>query len=251
MEYGEASTCGRRKTMEDAEFVFSAGNIRVFGLFDGHGGSDVSRQSSDFVCSFLREHVSENCKSDESAQKIISEAFKGANEQFSVTDFEHMQGSTALVCVLVDGKRLHVGNIGDSRAVLKRADGSVVRVSYDHKPREWGEHERVHNCGGYVTPEGRVQGLLSVARALGDKALAPFVSDEPFVASYDMTGSSFIIISCDGVWDVVSDTEACDVVQKSLSQFSNPTMAAAALRDYAYLNGSSDNISVIVARCSL
>jgi len=197
--------------------------LRVFGLFDGHGGSDVSTKSSAFVCSYLREHLPGNCKTDEDAHRVIVESLSEANKQFSVTDFQHIQGSTALVCVMVDNKRLHVANIGDSRAVMKRTDGSIIRVSYDHKPREWGEHQRVQNCGGYVTPEGRVQGLLSVARALGDRALAPYVSDEPFVASYDMNDSSFIIIACDGVWDVVSDSEACEVVTKSLSIHSNPS----------------------------
>jgi len=246
---GEASTCGRRKTMEDAVFDFSIGDLKVFGLFDGHGGSDVSTKASEFVCGYLREHLPGNCKTDEEAQHIISEAFIEANKQFSVTDMEHIQGSTALVCIMVGNSRLHVGNIGDSRAVLYYSDGRVVRVSYDHKPREWNEHDRVHNCGGYITPEGRVQGLLSVARALGDKALAPFVSAEPFLASYDMTSASHLIIACDGVWDVVSDEEACSVVSSSLARYKNPSLAAAALRDYAYLNGSGDNISVIVARC--
>ena len=248
-EWGEASTCGRRKTMEDAVFEFKTDNLRVFGLFDGHGGSDVSRKSAAFVKEYLGANLPGKCVSDEAAQQIISKSFEEANKQFSVTDLEHMQGSTALVCVIVNNERLHCGSIGDSRAVLMRKDGSVVRLSFDHKPREWSEHHRVQESGGYVTPEGRVQGLLSVARALGDKALAPYVSAEPYLASHNVADGSFVIIACDGVWDVVSDEDGCRVVSGSLARFNNPSMAAAALRDCAYLNGSGDNISVLVAKC--
>ena len=248
-EWGDACTCGRRKTMEDAEFEFKTGNLRVFGLFDGHGGSDVSRKSCAFVREYLGENLPGKCVSDEDSQLIISRSFEEANKQFSVTDLEHMQGSTALVCVIVNNERLHCGSIGDSRAVLRRKDGSVVRLSFDHKPREWSEHHRVHATGGYVTPEGRVQGLLSVARALGDKALAPYVSSEPYLASHNVADGDFIIIACDGIWDVVSDEEGCRVVSESLARFNDASMASAALRDYAYLNGSGDNISVLVAKC--
>ena len=82
--------------------------------------------------------------------------------------------------------------------------------------------------------------------ALGDKALAPFVSAEPFLASYDLGGSAFLVLGCDGVWDVVSDAEACRIVAHALADGSDAAGAAARLRDCAYLNGSGDNISVVV-----
>jgi len=53
-----------------------------------------------------------------------------------------------------------------------------------------------------------------------------------------------LIIACDGLWDVVSNDKAVEIVEK----YPDPTRAATALRDYAHLLGSLDNISVIVYR---
>ena len=244
---------GRRNTMEDVVCVAGdltgRGDTDLVALFDGHGGADVAHQAADYVREYLAGHAPAPGASDAEVQGLIARAFEEANKLVPCTTLENIQGSTALVCLLTqhgEQRRLHVGNIGDSRAVLQRADGTVVRASFDHKPLEAREHQRVRSCGGYVTPEGRVQGLLSVARALGDKALAPFVSAEPFLASYDLEGSRFLVLACDGVWDVVTDAEACRIVGHALDTEPDAAGAAALLRDCAYLNGSGDNISVMV-----
>jgi len=60
----------------------------------------------------------------------------------------------------------------------------------------------------------------------------------------DLSGGEyrFLIIACDGLWDVVSNEKAIEIVDK----YPEPVRAASALRDYAHLLGSTDNISVIV-----
>jgi len=54
----------------------------------------------------------------------------------------------------------------------------------------------------------------------------------------------FLILACDGLWDVMTNAKAVEIVDK----YGDPVRAAAALRDYAFLLGSTDNISVIVYR---
>jgi len=54
----------------------------------------------------------------------------------------------------------------------------------------------------------------------------------------------FLIIACDGLWDVISNEKAVQIVDK----YPCPVTAATALRDYAHMLGSGDNISVIVYR---
>ncbi len=76
--------------------------------------------------------------------------------------------------------------------------------------------------------------------------MRPFLSGEPFSAALPLSPEdSFVIIACDGVWDVLSDQEAVDIVRKEITK--GPFWAAQRLRDTAYLLGSDDNISVIVA----
>lgn len=51
-----------------------------------------------------------------------------------------------------------------------------------------------------------------------------------------------MILACDGVWDVMTDQEACDLISPEI----DPLQAAKKLRDQAFERNSLDNISVIV-----
>eukprot|EP01124_Arcella_intermedia_P015823 TRINITY_DN22393_c0_g1_i3.p1 TRINITY_DN22393_c0_g1~~TRINITY_DN22393_c0_g1_i3.p1 ORF type:complete len:254 (-),score=68.17 TRINITY_DN22393_c0_g1_i3:14-775(-) len=91
-----------------------------------------------------------------------------------------------------------------------------------------------------------VNGILALSRSLGDADLQPFVTylpDVDFV--YLNEGDRFVIIACDGVWDVLSNEQAANIVERVGG---DPVRAAAAIRDYAHQLGSNDNISVIVFR---
>ncbi len=75
-------------------------------------------------------------------------------------------GCTAVVA-LVRGDQLFVANAGDSRCVVCRA-GRAVDMSFDHKPEDAPEMERIKKAGGKVTLDGRVNGGLNLSRALGE-----------------------------------------------------------------------------------
>ncbi|XVF54006.1 hypothetical protein PTKIN_Ptkin05aG0147100 [Pterospermum kingtungense] len=163
-------------------------------------------------------------------------------------------GSTAVVAILTP-HHVVVANCGDSRAVLYRA-GTAIPLSQDHKPERPDELERIRAAGGKLVYQNgvRVYGILNMSRALGRQA-----EDE------------FLILATDGLWDVISDTLACEVTSACLSDESPATaprrsyserqvktddgellfpsksaFAAAILCRLALGRGSSDNISVIV-----
>ena len=65
----------------------------------------------------------------------------------------------------------------------------------------------------------RVMGLLAVARGFGDNCIKEFVIAEPFIRSVPLTPDCrFIVICCDGVFDVLSDEEVCTIVNQSLNE---------------------------------
>jgi serine/threonine protein phosphatase PrpC len=74
-------------------------------------------------------------------------------------------GSTGVV-VLLTPTHIICANAGDSRAVLRRS-GSVLPLSFDHKPSDVPERERIIEAGGVVKGK-RVDGDLAVSRAFGD-----------------------------------------------------------------------------------
>ena len=76
-------------------------------------------------------------------------------------------GCTAVVAVLI-GTKLTVANAGDSRAVLCRAGGRAEPLSFDHKPLQEREMQRITRAGGFVNQFGRVNGNLNLSRSIGD-----------------------------------------------------------------------------------
>ena len=74
-------------------------------------------------------------------------------------------GCTAVVA-LKHGYDLYVANAGDSRCVVSR-QGKAIEMSFDHKPEDELEKNRIQKAGGWVTPDGRVKGGLNLSRSLG------------------------------------------------------------------------------------
>uniref|UniRef100_A0A0D9WH97 protein-serine/threonine phosphatase n=1 Tax=Leersia perrieri TaxID=77586 RepID=A0A0D9WH97_9ORYZ len=123
-------------------------------------------------------------------------------------------GSTAVVAV-VGPTRVVVANSGDSRAVLCRA-GVPVPLSVDHKPDRPDELERIKSAGGRVIywDGARVLGVLAMSRAIGDGYLKPYVTSEPEVTVTERSDDDeCLILASDGLWDVVTNEMACEVVR--------------------------------------
>ena len=140
-------------------------------------------------------------------------------------------GCTANV-VLVDHnlKKIFVANAGDSRAVMA-VGGTAVPLSFDHKPENEIEIDRIHKAGSTVV-DGRVDGNLNLTRAIGDlkykqKDLPQEehpITSNPDIFEYDLTENvDFIIMGCDGVWEKLSNDEMVATVYKKLGD--NPAKA--------------------------
>lgn len=57
-------------------------------------------------------------------------------------------GSTAVTAILIDGQKLWVANVGDSRAVISK-NGQAMQMSIDHEPSA--ERGSIENRGGFVS----------------------------------------------------------------------------------------------------
>jgi serine/threonine protein phosphatase PrpC len=234
---GHAEMVGRRPQMEDVSVVLQDKPVpgaQLFALFDGHGGREAAEFAAENLPAAITEKVNE----------------KGDVEASYITAFTQLQnemaswcvyvGTTAVVAV-IDGTSLTVANVGDSRAVICR-EGKAVRLTVDHKPDVPEEVQRIQSQGGFVK-EGRVSGMLAVSRALGDGFLNKVAYPVPNVTKTELTeGDTRLILACDGVWDVMSDQQACDLIAAEI----DPLEAAKKLRDKAFELESLDNISVIV-----
>ncbi|KAI1104698.1 PP2C-domain-containing protein [Jackrogersella minutella] len=139
---------------------------------------------------------------------------------------------------------LYTANVGDARIILCRA-GKALRLSYDHKGSDENEGKRIANAGGLIL-NNRVNGVLAVTRALGDTYMKNLVTGHPYTTETVIQPEvdEFIIIACDGLWDVCSDQDAVDLVRDE----HEPTTASKRLVDHALARFSTDNLSCMIVR---
>ncbi|RVW80124.1 putative protein phosphatase 2C 28 [Vitis vinifera] len=180
--------------------------LGLYAIFDGHSGKQVAE--------YLHSHLFDNI-----LQKRV----------YEVTDDEILEsvvgsrgGSTAVTAILINGEKLIVGNVGDSRAIIFR-ESSVEQITVDHEPQK--ERSLVESRGGFVSKLSdsviyhrsvpRVDGQLAMARAFGDEKLKEHITSEPDVAIVMMdTDVKFIILAGDGLWNVMSNQEAADCIRE-------------------------------------
>jgi len=236
LRYGLSSMQGWRVEMEDAHTAVvglphGLADWSFFAVYDGHAGSRVANYCS----GHLLEHILSGGAEFGSGPGSVEGVKDGIRSGFLNID-EYMRnfsdlrqgldrsGSTA-VCVLLSPTHLYFINCGDSRAVLSR-DGKVGFSTQDHKPCNPREKERIQNAGGSVMIQ-RVNGSLAVSRALGDYdykcvdgkgPTEQLVSPEPEVCVLERAaeGDEFVVLACDGIWDVMSNEELCEFVRSRL-----------------------------------
>ncbi|KAL1887697.1 mgpp2cl-1, protein phosphatase 2C-like protein 1 [Sporothrix stenoceras] len=139
---------------------------------------------------------------------------------------------------------LYTANVGDARIILCRS-GKALRLSYDHKGSDENEGRRIANAGGLVL-NNRVNGVLAVTRALGDTYIKELVTGHPYTTETVIQPEldEFVIIACDGLWDVCNDQDAVNLIRN----VADPVAAAKMLVDHALANFSTDNLSCMVVR---
>ena len=151
-------------------------------------------------------------------------------------------GSTAVVA-LIRGNQIYVSNAGDSRAVLCRR-GTAVELTRDHKPESPRERSRIENAGGRVSIVGpchRVDFGLNLSRALGDflykrnAELPPShqkITAVPEIVRETLTDEDeFIVLGCDGVFELLSNQQVVNFVRFRLKAGMEPRLIVESLLD--------------------
>uniref|UniRef100_A0A2N9GDX7 PPM-type phosphatase domain-containing protein n=1 Tax=Fagus sylvatica TaxID=28930 RepID=A0A2N9GDX7_FAGSY len=270
LSYGSVSVIGRRREMEDAVRV-ELGFMRnknggakydFFGVYDGHSGCHVARACKERLHGFLVEE--EGCADEEEGtleywERVMEGCFGKMDEEVvGGNGIGRTVGSTAVVAV-VGEEEVVVANCGDCRAVMYRG-GVPLALSRDHKPDRPDELKRIEAAGGKVINWNghRVLGVLATSRSIGDHYLRPYVISKPEVTMTKRSNNDeFLILASDGLWDVISNEVACQIVKRCLDgrmkrnsleveNESRAAEAAAVLAELAMARGSNDNITVIV-----
>tara|TARA_B110000977_G_scaffold34198_1_gene45669 strand:- start:23079 stop:24413 length:1335 start_codon:yes stop_codon:yes gene_type:complete len=259
---GEHGEIGPRSSMEDATYVelpSVSGSTAFYGMFDGHGGWAAADFVSKRLVPNIIRKLGDALKLDDvdSIRSKIKSAYFQTDLEFrtETSEDDSASGTTALV-VMIEGSTLLVANAGDCRAVLSKTPGKAKDLSVDQKPSSASETQRIQQAGGFVE-DGYINGHLGVSRAFGNfhvdglKNVDPEkpspLTVEPEIDFIKLTSEDeFLIIACDGLWDVFSSANAVDFCRRNLRQYNDPERAAKSLCDEANRRDTADNISVIV-----
>lgn len=124
-----------------------------FAVYDGHGGALAAEHCEAELHKVLAQELRSAIKTrrpssplrDEAVAEAMTRSFQKADEQLRTVG-AWRYGCTATVCLvrrMVQSVRIHVANVGDSRAVCIDGSGGTQRLSMDHRPSDPAEARRV------------------------------------------------------------------------------------------------------------
>jgi PPM family protein phosphatase len=222
------SHAGRKRRQNEDAYVLEP---PLFAVADGMGGARAGEIASSLAAAALQESDGNGASSEARVAALIEEAnrrvFRRASE-----DREASGMGTTMTFALVEGDRVTIGHVGDSRAYLIR-EGRLEQLTDDHSLVA----ELVRS--GKLTPE---EAEIHPQRAVITRAVGtePDVDVDTFSVQGE-AGDLFLICS-DGLTDMVDEARILDAVEQNRGDLKS---AAKALVNAANRVGGEDNITVV------
>ena len=254
-----------RRTMEDAHVVRRGldGTANAFmAVYDGHGGAHASVYASRHLHRLFAKCLrrAEGQSEGEGEVKAAFEAACAELDGVMGRSRRFVACGTTAVCAFVQhtaaGTRVHVANLGDAQAILIAPSSlpsvppSSALLTTLHTPASPAECDRVTASGGHILLN-RVNGLLAITRALGDSAMKKVgITAVPDVVVREVPAGSeaYVVLGCDGVWDVIGYDAMTAEVTSGVGRGETLQAMAARLCSACVERGSTDNVTLVIAR---
>ena len=258
-----------RERMEDAVSVSTHGSHQILIVADGHGGAETVNYAIRHLPDLIRRELDQNQPSFTKLFSDLDESLRShliplvpdpsnsgtpseISDHFSDLEYPLLTSGTCVCAAVVDcaASRLRIANLGDCRALLSRG-GVALQLTCDHNTRNTQENKRVAHL---IDSIGYVRGL-QITRSLGNFRLdsgakvegqlcQPESLDVQLVPGEDQ----FLIMSSDGIFDVLNNDQVVDTVAAAFCRSACPKFAAQALIDRAVARGATDNLCAVVMR---
>ena len=241
--------------MDDAHITitpfFGDASQALFGVFDGYAGPEAARAACKHFPLVLRSALRRGAlRSPARGIKATTwrSIYKKTDERLEGCECVGTTCTTVFCWAKGAARYLQAANVGDSLAFLCRA-GKAVPLTVEHKVTNPSERKRLREINPEITDKAtRVNGI-AVSRCLGssfvkmdDKSgivCTPDVSEVFKIGTED----SFVIVASDGLWDVMSGQEACNMVRDmNEANAMSKKLIKAALKKKKCM----DNVTVIV-----
>jgi serine/threonine protein phosphatase PrpC len=244
---GAASDRGRvRPNNEDSYAILVPPRLveglhALFIVADGLGGHQAGEVASRMIVDRFAEAFGRFSDRTQPAARIdwreeLGRVILAANDQVyraAEADPNLLGMGSTVVAGVIEDDRLHLGNVGDSRAYLIN-DATIFQLSQDHS---W-VADQVR--AGTISPsDARHHPWKNrLTRAVGS---TPDVTPDTW--TIELVDDDRILLCTDGLTNLVTDDELADVVRSNA-----PDVAATHLVDLAIQRGAPDNVTVVIVQ---
>ncbi len=282
---------GMRDHFED---TYAAGTLgllpwataRYFAIFDGHDGDQAAKYAAANLFNYFNEAYQAHLEKTSTIQDDIQLSLKSAITRLDqeIQSKYERSGTTAIIALIL-GDECYLAWVGDSRAVVADKMGGIKASTIDHNPQRFEEKTRITKAGERVTmqnslcgPIFRVSNGLAMSRSIGDRCFKQQIKPgaviaEPDIQMIKVKKGDFIILACDGLWDVIDNEGAINFVTPEFNALfdqlrekfridvipareatthggnnANLELIALGLANRAYTRKSTDNISVMLIK---
>jgi adenylate cyclase len=174
---------------------------------------------------------------DESSTFSSAAAHRTKTTDKLTLEEDGLSGCSATI-IYIRGDYVYVANVGDIMGILTKSDGEFNIITTKHEPYATKEYDRIRDSGGYVTTDGKLDGVADVSRAVGFFKLMPHINAKPSIHKFKLTRNEEMIAICTSeIWKRVSFELAADIIRQEKS---NPIGAAEKLRDFSISYGGKE-----------
>lgn len=202
----------------------------LFAVADGMGGHAAGEVASEVAIQSLIAHAPHTADGDDLARAVVEAnraVIRAAREGLG------RQGmGTTMTAAVLDGPRMVIAQVGDSRAYLLHQD-RLQAVTRDHSLMA----DLIES--GQITPE---QAKTHPQRSVITRALGSDPNTLPDIYEMTVEDGDRLLLCSDGLSGMVDD----DLLESTLIRVGNPQKCADTLVEEALAAGGHDNITAIV-----
>lgn len=235
--FGKSSLGLVRKENEDFYIIDEKAGVYIVadGLGGHEGGEIASKLAVNTILEYFQKELtgpSDDSTCTKGIDEVIEKAHQAIIELSKQKNYTKGMGTTVVFALFQSPARLHLVNVGDSRAYLFR-DQQLGLVSQDHSLVV-----QLVQQGTISPEEARAHRLRNVVT----QALGVDLISGCYQKKIDLKDEDKIILCSDGLWDALPD----EAIKKIACQEKDPEVLCERLIESANEAGGKDNITVIV-----
>ena len=237
LEVAALTDVGCKRSNNEDSFGYDL-STQIFAVCDGMGGMAAGEIASSTAVAELVRHFNQE-PSEVQAEQRLYQAILHANSQVCALarESDDLRGmGTTMVSACVDGRKIVIGNVGDSRAYFLRK-GKCAQVTLDHSYIA----EQVRNGMMSLDDAGSSPLQSLITRAIGTAE-----SVEPDLFTAELEPNDIVLLTTDGLTRYAD----ADTIASLVLATSDLQQSCQSLIDMAKQCGAIDNVTCLLLRFS-